>query len=180
MKLTCPCCGYVGEPEGYLSDVQWRDALSAALKLPAPLGDRLVRYVGLFRPRQRALSPDRAARILLELLEPISEARVERNGRSWPAPFEYWSSALDDMLSRRDTLQLPLKSHGYLFEIVAGIANKAEGRAETKREEGRAYPYSTTRSTDPEQIQKRAEMPAEFRDLVKRLRGGPRDDADKA
>lgn len=177
MKLTCPCCGFVGEPEGYLAEAQWRDALSCALKLPAPLGDRLVRYLGLFRPAKRALSPDRAARILTELLEPIAEARVERNGRSWPAPLDYWSSALDDVLARRDSLQLPLKSHGYLLEIVAGIANKAEGRAETKREESRAYAF-TRDTTQPAGLQ-RAAMPAEFRALVQKLKGGRDDTVEK-
>lgn len=138
MNLTCPCCGGRFSIEAALTDEAARTAVAAALKLPAPLGDLLLRYLGLFRAQGRALSWDRTTRLLRELLEPIQAAQVRRHGRTWPAPLDYWRQALEQMLERREQLQLPLKSHGYLFEIVAGMASKAEGRAEASREEARA------------------------------------------
>jgi len=135
MNLTCPCCAGRFSIEAALTDDAARAAVAAALKLPAPLGDLMLRYMGLFRPLNRALSWDRAARLLGELQEPIHAAQLTRNGRVWPAPLETWRIALEQMLDKRDTLTLPLKSHGYLFEIVAGLAAKAEGAGERKREE---------------------------------------------
>lgn len=144
-RLTCPRCGFSADAEAYLAEERWRAAVGAALKLPAPLGDALVRYIGLFRPAKRALSPDRAARLLTELLDPIASARIERDGRTWVAPLAIWSEALETMLASRDRLVLPLKSHGYLHEIVVSLANKAEGRVETQREQTRAYAFATER-----------------------------------
>lgn len=130
-------------------DYQAREAVRAAFLLPAPLGDRLVRYLGLFRPKSRALSWDRVARLLSELLEPINAGRVERNGRAWVAPLSVWELALDEILAKRDKLQLPLKSHGYLFEIVAGFASKAEGAAEKHEIERERSPHRVLNEPGP-------------------------------
>lgn len=178
MRLVCPGCGFTADLEAFLMDAQAREAVLLALKLPAPLGERLLRYIGLFRPEKRALSWDRVVRLLTELLPPIAEAKVERNGRTWPAPLEYWSVALDEIVARRDSLTLPLKSHGYLFEIVAGQANKAEARRETVLEQARQHPAH--RDHDPNAGLKRTEVPAEFKALVSKLvrKGGA--DGDQA
>lgn len=171
MRLSCPACGFTGDAEAWLAEPAWRDALVAALALPGPLADRLLRYLRLFSPHSRSLSPDRAARLLRQLLEPIAAGAIERNGRTWPAPLDYWQSALDELLERRSSLTLPLKTHGYLFEIVAGIAGKAEGRAEAKREEARRYPYSADRTSGNAQPAAAfVPPPAEFKALVQRLR----------
>lgn len=135
MQFTCPCCFARCSIEAALSDDDARRAVAAALKMPAPLGDLVLRYIGLFRAPKRALSWDRAARLIEELLAPMLAGRIERHGRIWAAPLEAWKAALTDMLDRRDKLQLPLKSHGYLFEIIAAQANKSEAQAESKAEE---------------------------------------------
>lgn len=142
MQLTCPCCYARYSIEAALTDDDARRAVAAALKMPAPLGDLILRYIGLFRAPKRALSWDRAARLIEELLAPIQAGRIERHGRTWAAPAEAWRTALTEMLDRRDKLQLPFKSHGYLFEIIAGQANKSEARDERQTEEqkrGRAH-----------------------------------------
>ena len=66
--------------------------------------------------------------------------RIERHSRIWAAPQPVWIAALDEIIARRDEgkLTLPLKSHGYLLEIIAGQANKAEGKAEAEAEDRRA------------------------------------------
>lgn len=140
MRLTCPCCGGLFSIEAALADAQARQAVAAALQLPAGLGDRVLRYLGLFRPPERGLSWDKATRLLVELHDAIRAAQVTRHGRDWPAPQDYWRMALDQMLDARPTLTLPLKTHGYLFEIVVGIAQKAEARREQAEEEQRKKP----------------------------------------
>lgn len=134
MRLTCPCCGASYGLEVLLADRSAREAVAAALALPASLGERLLRYIGLFRPRERALSWDRAARLLTELQEAINAAQIERDGRIYPAPVEYWKAAIDQMLDGRDRLSLPLKSHGYLYEIIAGMSKRADERSAARNE----------------------------------------------
>jgi len=139
MKCTCPACGAVYSLDVLLANDGARDAVMVALQLPAQLGKLLIQYVALFRPAERQLSFDRLANILGGLLPMIESGRVERSGRTWPAPLEYWRAALEDITSKRDKLTLPLKSHGYLLEIIAGLANKAEGAQEAKTEQGKLH-----------------------------------------
>lgn len=115
-----------------------RDAVMAALALPAPLGKLLVQYIALFRPAQRNLSMDRLAGLLRELQPMISDAKIERAGRIWSAPQDYWKIALEEMIAKRDNLTLPLKSHGYLLAIIAGLSDKAEAIKEAGTEARRA------------------------------------------
>lgn len=140
MQITCPCCFARYAIEAALTDDAARQAVAAALKLPAPLGDLMLRYLALFRPSKRALSWDRAARLLNELLEPIQAGRITRHGRTWAAPLDAWREAFEQMLARRDKLTLPLASHGYLFEIVAGGASRAEGKTEAQAEQQKRNP----------------------------------------
>lgn len=135
MQLTCPCCAARFSIEAAFTDEAARAAVAAALQFPAPLGELLLRYIALFRPAQRALSWDRAARLLHDLLQPISAGRVQRDGRWYQAPVEAWRRALEHMLDQRDRLRLPLKSHGYLIEIVIGVADQVGAETERRREE---------------------------------------------
>jgi len=98
------------------------------------LAKLLVQYVVLFRPATRQLSLDRLAALLGELLPLIEAGRIERGGRIWAAPLDAWKAALEDMIAKRDKLTLPLKSHGYLLEVIAGQAGKAEAAAETRKQ----------------------------------------------
>lgn len=139
MRLTCPNCYETLSLAALIEHDAAREAIKLALEFPAPLGKLILQYASLFKPAQRALSMDRFASILNELLPMIKAAQIERNGRLWPAPLAYWQQALEAMLSGRDKLSLPLKSHGYLLEIIVGFANKAEGKAEQKSEQGRKY-----------------------------------------
>jgi len=43
------------------------------------------------------------------------------------------------MISGRDKLTLPLKSHGYLLSIIVGFAEKNDAKAEKATEQGRKY-----------------------------------------
>lgn len=180
MRLTCPACGAEMTLDVAVAHEGARNATLTALELPAQLGKPLISYVALFRPPKRQLSHDRLAALLGELLPMIQAGQIERNGRTWPAPVEYWRAAIESMLAKRDIgrLQLPLKSHGYLLEIIAGIANDAEAETETKREQDRAYVYSSERTTaapapavEQGSRTSMAPMPAATRDAVDRILG---------
>lgn len=134
MRLTCSACGASASLDAAIAHEGAREAVIIALQLPAPLGKLLVQYVALFRPASRQLSLDRLAALLGELLPLIEAGRIERGGRIWAVPIDAWKAALEDMIAKRDKLTLPLKSHGYLLEVIAGQAGKVEAAAETSKE----------------------------------------------
>lgn len=139
MRLICPCCGGTFSLEIALNDADARQSVARSMALPAGLSSGLLRYLGMFRPAQRSLPWPRVAKLLDELLTMIDAGQIQRNGRFWPAPIATWKAALDEIAERR-SLKLPLKSHGYLLEIIAGISNKAEAVAEAEQEKRRHAP----------------------------------------
>lgn len=151
MQLTCPCCAARFALEAALGDVAAREAVAAAARLPAPLGDLVLRYIGLFRPASRALAWDRAARLLAELLEPIRAGRLHRHGREWVAPQDHWQRALEAVLAARDNgkLRTPLSSHGYLYEVLTGLSDRAEAQAEQATEQARRQGRGPERAATP-------------------------------
>jgi hypothetical protein len=121
--------------EAALNDVAGRQAIVEAFTL-TQFGDLLIGYVKLFTPPKRALSNQRMVKLLQELLPMIRDAKIERNGRIWSAPQDYWKMALGEMINKRanGTLTLPLNGHGYLLTIIEGYSNKAESKHETQTE----------------------------------------------
>lgn len=141
-QLCCPNCRAVMSLDILLAEDAPREALNAIVDAH-PAGDSfikpLLRYVGLFAPAKSQMSHTRIAALVNELAPMIRSAQVERNGRTWVCPIEYWRQGFEHMLAQRDQgrLNLPLKSHGYLLEVLAGIADKAEARIETHTERQR-------------------------------------------
>lgn len=158
MRIVCPCCQTDFPIEAGVNDVNARAAIKRAFSL-TPVGDLLLAYVQLFKPEKRVLSMPKLVKILDELLPMIQAGKVERNGRIYVAPHEYWRQALEEMQNKRDQLTLPLKSHGYLFTIITGYAEKVESKAEAQAE-ARKVGGLSQRQRDPP---KTKAMPAEIR-----------------
>lgn len=141
-QLCCPNCRAVMSLDVLLADDAPREALNAIIDAH-PAGNTfikpLLRYVGLFAPSKTQMSHTRLGALVNELAPMISAAKIESNGRTWVCPIEYWRQGFEYMLAQRDLgrLNLPLKSHGYLLEVLAGIADKAESRAESRTEKQR-------------------------------------------
>jgi hypothetical protein len=148
MRLVCPCCQAEFPLEAAMNDVAARKAVVQAFKF-TPFGDLLLAYIGLFKPAQRALSMQRLTKMLDELLVDIKAAQITRNSHSYAAPQAYWQQAIEQMLLSRDKLSLPLKSHGYLYEIIISYSNKADAVAEKKSEQGRKYGGFATAEVKP-------------------------------
>lgn len=139
MQLGCPACGAHNSIEAFLNDDHARRAARAAAKLPAPLGEMALLYVGMFRPRGRRLAWRRASRLLEEIGADIARSAITWKGRQWPAPVDTWRLALEEILNvnAAGKLQLPLESHGYLYAIISGLADKAEAAGERAVEANR-------------------------------------------
>lgn len=175
MKLTCPNCYETLSLAALIEHDAAREAVRLALEFPAPLGKQLLQYASLFKPAQRALSMDRFSSILNDLLPMIQAAQIDRNGRIWPAPQAYWQQALEGMWNTREKLTLPLKSHGYLLEILVGFANKAEAKAEAQSEQGRKYgPTRQANESKPvvaPAAAKKSTKPVNLANTLKKLNG---------
>lgn len=142
MKLVCPSCGALMSLDVIMNHDGAREAVQTALQLPAPLGNLLVQYLTLFRPAQRQLTLERVAGILGELLPMIQSGRIHRDGREVAIAQAVWAAGLQEIMDKHKTspLKTPLKSHGYLLEILINKAGSMEAKAEARREERRRQP----------------------------------------
>ncbi|MDA5607038.1 hypothetical protein [Pasteurella multocida] len=119
MKVKCSACGAVYSLDALVANQAASDALNAALLVNGELGKALIGYLGLFRPLKSSLTFERVATLLNELTPMIQTGKISRDGREYAAPAEAWIYAINQMLATRQTLKLPMKSHGYLLEIIA-------------------------------------------------------------
>lgn len=134
LKATCPECGMSGDMAAFVTQGEHNQALAAALEMPALLSSRIVRYLGMFRPKSRALASAKSARLLGELKDVITSGVIERKGITREAPLKVWVMALDQLLERPPS-NLPLTGHGYLYEVVANCADRHAADVEKQREE---------------------------------------------
>ena len=127
MQIRCPSCGAEMSLEAVIDNDAAAQALTLALSI-TPLGKLIVRYLAMFRPAKSKLSWPRVVTLLGELMPMIESKRIERNGQLYDASHEVWCAAIESMLATRDAgrLQTPLKSHGYLLEVIVSTASKAQ------------------------------------------------------
>ena len=121
MIRRCPNCGAANSLDSLVSDAEAAEVLKMLLELDADIGKAAIRYIGLFRPAKSQLSWARTAKLLNELLPMIKAQEAARDGVCFPAPAEAWIHGFNETVNARDQgrLKLPLKSHGYLLEIVS-------------------------------------------------------------
>lgn len=136
MRLTCPACRAEMDLDVLLSHEEGRHVLANIVTLGVPLGAQLLRYVGLFRPGKRALAMGRTLALLAEIWPDMQRGAINRKGRDWATTPEMWSQAIEQLLASRDkgSLTLPLTSHGYLYEVLCGLADKVEAQLERDRQ----------------------------------------------
>lgn len=128
MKTRCPCCGAENSLDALIAHDEARQSLWAVAQIGGPMSTGLVRYLGLFRPEKSALSQSRMATLMAELLPMMQAGHIQRNGKSYPAPPAAWAYAFGEVLAARDngSLSTPLKSHGYLLEVISKWQGQGE------------------------------------------------------
>ena len=137
--LACPTCGAELDLMTLFAHESDQRALARLAAVSIPLGARVLQYVQLFTPPRQRLTARKKIKLLLDLLPDLERGAIAHKGRDWAAPLPAWAEAIDQMLSQRDAgrLELPMKGHGYLFAILAGMADRHEAAAEKTREEQR-------------------------------------------
>ena len=126
MKTRCPACGATSSLDALLGHSDASQAFVASLNLTGTLSKPLIKYLAMFRSENRDLTFERTAKLLNELAPDIVAKQIKRGHHTYPAPNSAWVWAIGVMLERRDQakLQLPLKNHGYLYEVISSF--KAE------------------------------------------------------
>lgn len=140
MNVKCPNCGAVHSLDTLINDAEASVVLKAVLEMDVELGKAAIRYIGLFRPAKSQLSWARTAKLLNELLPMIKAQEAARDGVCFPAPTEAWIRGFNETVNARDQgrLKTPLKSHGYLYEILAGWVGQPSAGNQTNQPNRRA------------------------------------------
>lgn len=138
-ELHCPNCGAALDLLTAFSAEADRKALERLVALSVPLGARVLHYLGLHQPAKQRLTAAKKIKLLLQLLPDLERRAITHKGRDWQAPLPNWAAAIDQMLAMRDAqrLELPLKGHGYLYAVIAGMADKHEAQQERQHEQAR-------------------------------------------
>ena len=121
MNIRCSNCGAVHSLDALIADAEAAEVLRLLLEMDGGIGKAAVRYLGLFRPAKSQLGWGRMAKLLKEILPDIQTASIRRDGLEVAAPAEAWLYGFGETLAARDAgrLKTPLKSHGYLYEIIS-------------------------------------------------------------
>lgn len=119
MKTRCPCCGAENSLDALLAHDDGREVVRLTAQL-GELAKPALQYLALFRPTKGSLSFGRTAKLLGELAADIQAGQISRNRIAHPAPPEAWRYGFQAACAARHTLKLPLKTHGWLHEVIAG------------------------------------------------------------
>lgn len=126
MQVQCPCCGEQFPIESGFADADGKRLAALLAGIEPKLGRAVVGYLRLFSPAKRGLRMTRAIRLVEELLDLVNAGTVQKDARTnetKPAPPRLWAAAIEQMVTGRDRLQLPLENHNYLRAVVWGIAS---------------------------------------------------------
>lgn len=193
--FSCPACGAEFDMAVLFACEDSQRAFARLAAVSIPMGARVLQYVGLFTPAKQRLTAAKKLKLIAQLLPDLERKAITHKGRDWAAPLDAWAQAIDQMLAARDAsrLELPMKGHGYLYAILAGMADKHEAHAEAERRTGPIRDTVTVRGQamsignalqvqfagkDPalvaveESSRNATPMPADVRARLQQLKGG--------
>jgi len=129
MRLTCPSCGCSGSFEWFASYSDWSILLVETAKLPSDCGTLALRYVGMFRPLKKQLTPQRGGKLLGEVAAMIEEG-ISFDRQYIKASSRLWAEVLQIVCDAN--VQRPLKDHNYLLRVML---NKINAPADAAKEQ---------------------------------------------
>ena len=132
MNGTCQVCGAVGPIEFFLSEAERGHICASLVKLPKEVQEVVFYYLGLFRPSSgRVIQAKKASRLLAEIKTLVGTGYVQIDKKAArPCPPRIWALAMEQMVDRRDRLNLPMPNHKYLMSIAYDLADQADAKNE--------------------------------------------------
>ena len=151
IPIICPGCHLKFPVESGITHAAANRAIANAMKLPPQLATALIRYLGLFAPKTRAINMDRLVRLIDEVQEQINTGKITYKGRSYNAPLEVWRIALEEIINKQAKWTLPLDTHGLLYNLVGQHATKHDAQEEQRTEKIR-HARSDSKEEDAKSI----------------------------
>lgn len=147
--ICCPVCRSELSLEQITRSLDDEQAFTRLVALSVPMAHLVVMYVGLFTPEKQALTLRKKVRLIAQLLPDLQRQTITHKGRDWTAPHQLWERAIEQVLAARAAgrIDLPFTSHGYLYAVLAGMAEKKEASAEALREAERRSDAQEPRNT---------------------------------
>jgi len=140
---ACPVCGAEESLDALLmrmiDDAEARGLIADVIALSLPLGKDVLRYLRLHKPAKQRLRMATARKVLAELVPDIQRVSNERKGRIWAVSGDSWKAAFQIVFDQADrgALTLPLEGNGYLYGVLAKLADRQEADIEQQREQDR-------------------------------------------
>lgn len=153
MNTNCPNCGCTNSLDVLLAFSEASEAFAAAIKLQGKLGVPLIKYLGLFRSKNRALKFEKALKLLNEITPDIHTRQIKFDRQTYPAPEAAWVWAIGIMLERRDRgdLNTPIANHNYLYKVISSYKPEyAPAQDATPRQHATSYPVHPQYKTEAE------------------------------
>jgi hypothetical protein len=140
--IGCPICGTELTPAQVFAHEATQHAFERMIAVSVPLGARVTSYITMLSPPKTRLTIAKQVKLILQLLPDLERQAITHKGRDWTAPLQAWSAAIEQMEAARAAgrLELPLSGHGYLYAMLAGMADKREAAGERQRESERRGP----------------------------------------
>jgi len=135
MNGTCQTCGTTAPIEWFLSETEHRQICGVLVELPKDIQAVVFHYLALFKPATgKAIQAKKANRILTEIKQITAAGHVQVDRKvARPCPPRIWAQAMEQMIERRDRLNLPMPNHNYLKSIAWDLADQADAQAEKTR-----------------------------------------------
>lgn len=135
----CPACGATFSVDVWLANHEARLFVIAMAKTPPDITSRIPGYLGMFRRPGGSVGWAKALKILQDLIDLVAPGQVDVKGGMRPSPPGMWAKGIDQLISQKAKIDLPLTSHGYLLSIVREMADKEDAANERRRDDRRLY-----------------------------------------
>jgi hypothetical protein len=132
MMTRCPSCGATSSLDVLIQHTEAFNLLARVFQQTA-VGNAFLKYLAMHRPANRALSNDRIAKLLGEIVPDFEKQEILRNGKPHPAPTAAWLWAIDEAVKARDNGKLitPLKGHGWLYAVITSYRPEQHAPVQT-------------------------------------------------
>lgn len=135
----CPACGATFSVDVWLANHEARLFVIAMAKAPSDITSRIPVYLGMFRRPGGSVGWAQALKILQDLIDLVAPGQVDVKGATRPSPPGMWAKGIDQLISQKGKIDLPLTSHGYLLSIVREMADKEDAARERHRDDRRLW-----------------------------------------
>lgn len=128
----CQRCAFKAPLISFVSAAEDGQFVQLVIQLPPEVQKHYLKYLAMFRPASGcAMQTAKAERLTREIVDLIKAGHVQEKGKvDRPCSPGIWAAAMERMQEQAATLNLPMKSHGYLKTIAWQLADQADSKAE--------------------------------------------------